>query len=356
MTVNTNFSSNKVRANMKKYLISFHGDGRILFKIWITNLLLTICTLGIYYPWARANVKKYLYSSTYLGDYSFEFHGTGKQMFFGLLKFLAIFFVCSLCLEFIYDSFIVIDNSEIDTSEIATLEYLLKQNLLLLSYLLITLLLYAPISAMFIHGACRYRMSKTSYRNIRFGYRGSKKSFTLSLSKYTIFTLITVGFYYPWYVNNVRKYIYSNTRFGNIKLEFNGKGIGYAIELLKGCILCVLTLGIYYFWFKKRLFNFFYENMSFKVDNQLVKLKTKVTAGKIFKLIVINWLILLFTLGLGYPFAKVRSMQFIADNLELYGNIDLDKVIQTEENYANATGDAETAIDDSGDFFDMDIF
>jgi len=78
------------------YKISFHGDGKTLFKIWITNLLLTICTLGVYYPWARANMKKYLYSSTYLGDYGFEFCGTGKQMFFGLIKFLAIAFVWEL--------------------------------------------------------------------------------------------------------------------------------------------------------------------------------------------------------------------------------------------------------------------
>jgi len=246
-----------------------------------------------------------------------------------------------LCLTAIYD--FIPDIPDIS----GTNEYFLN---------LLIYVIYAPILALFIHGACRYRMSKTLYRGIRFGYRGNKKSFTLSLFRYAIFTLITLGFYYPWLVNNVRKYIYGNTMFGNIKVEFNGKGIDYAFELLKGCFLCVLTLGIYYFWFKKILFNFFYENMSFNIDDQLVRVKTNVTAGKIFKLIAVNWLIIYFTLGLGYPFAKIRSMKFIADNLELYGNIDLDKVMQTEENYANATGDTETDIDDSGDFFDMDVF
>lgn len=325
------------------YKISFRGDGKTLFKIWITNLLLTICTLGIYYPWARANMKRYLYSSTYLGEQSFEFLGTGKQMFFGLIKFLAIAFVCLLGLMAIYYVF---------TSNMSEMEIVFFDQF----FNLLGLVIYAPILALFIHGARRYRMSKTSYRGIRFGYRGNKKPLSLSLFKYAIFTALTLGIYYPWLINNVRKYIYSNTKFGNIKFEFNGKGGSYAGTLIGGYFLCIFTLGIYYFWLKKDLFKFFYENMSLSVDDQLVKIKADVTAGKVFKLITVNWLIILFTLGLGYPFAKVRSMQFIADNLELHGNINLDNVTQTEENYANATGDAETDADDSGDFFDLDIF
>jgi uncharacterized membrane protein YjgN (DUF898 family) len=319
------------------YKLSFHGDGKTLFKIWITNLLLTICTLGIYYPWGRANMRKYLYSATYLGNYSFEFSGTGKQMFIGLLKFLAITVVLWLGLMAIF-YFIIPD----DISKLA--EQLFS---------FVFLIIYAPFLALFIHGSCRYRMSKTSYRGIRFGYRGVRKELIMSLFKYAVFTACTLGIYYSWLVNNVRKYIYGNTRFGSIKLEFKGESFDYFCKLAGGSFLSVITLGIYYFWFQTNLFHFFYGNMFLSVNEQFLKVKTSATAGKYFKLIAGNILITVFTLGLGYPFAKARSMRFICDNVEFYGNIDLDKILQTEEKYSDATGDAES---DMGDFFDLDIF
>jgi uncharacterized membrane protein YjgN (DUF898 family) len=321
------------------YKLSFHGDGKTLFKIWITNMLLTVCTLGIYYPWGRANMRKYLYSSTYLGDYSFEFFGTGKQMFIGLLKFLAIDIVFVLGLAAI-NAFIIPDNLSI----FGTLTNFLFP------------IVFAPVLALFIHGANRYRMSKTLYRGIRFGYRGDRKTLVLSVVKYALLTLCTLGIYYSWFVNNVRKYIYGNTRYGNIKMEFNGNGFDYFAKLVGGTVLCGFTFGIYFFWRQTNLFNFYYGNMSFNVNGQSLKVKTNATAGKYFNLIVGNFFIILFTLGLGYPFTKARSMRFICDNVEFYGDIDLDKIHQTEGNYSDATGDAETDLVDSTDFFDLDIF
>jgi len=322
------------------YKISFRGDSKTLFKIWIINLLLTVCTLGIYYPWARANMKKYLYSSTYLDDYSFDFHGTGKQMFIGLVKFLVIFLLAFSVLKII--ATFIPENIEQDI-------------FLRRLFNLAILIPYMPILALFIHGVRKYRMSRTSYRGIRFGYRGKKKLLVLLFLENSLITLATFGIYYPWFANNVRKYVYSKARFGNIKLSFSGNSSDYADIIILGWVLTFFTLGIYYFWFRKELFKFFYENISFGKNEDVVNIKTNVTGGKYFKLISGNWLILLFTLGLGYPITKIRSMHFIADNLELYGNIDLNDITQAEENYANATGDAYNA-DDSGNFFDLDIF
>jgi uncharacterized membrane protein YjgN (DUF898 family) len=325
------------------YKISFRGNGVTLFKIWITNLLLTVCTLGVYYPWARANMKKYLYSSTYLGDYSFEFLGTGKQMFFGLLKFLCIAIVFILVITAIRIFIFPVIPADI----LIIVEFFFNW---------VVLIIYLPIFALFIHGSLRYRMSKSYYRGIRFGYRGIRKTLVLSLVKYAALTAVTFGIYYPWLINNIRKYIYGNTRFGNIKLEFNGKGSGYFSRLVAGGILCGLTFGIYYFWYKKELFNFFYGNMSLSLNEQRLKVNANATAGKYFKLLVGNFFITLFTLGLGYPFTKARTMRFACDNLELCGDIDLDQALQTEENYANAIGDAGADMDDAGDFFDLDLF
>ena len=39
--------------------IRFSGSGSEYFRIWIVNLLLTIVTLGIYYPWAKVRQTRY---------------------------------------------------------------------------------------------------------------------------------------------------------------------------------------------------------------------------------------------------------------------------------------------------------
>jgi uncharacterized membrane protein YjgN (DUF898 family) len=329
-------------AGENNFKISYRGDDATLFKIWISNLFLTICTLGIFYPWGRARMKKYLYSSTYLGEHNFEFHGTGKQMFFGLLKFLAVIVFLYVAMIAIYTQVYVLIP-----------EFFAKLGDTLLSLLI--LIPYAPILALFIHGTRRYGMAKTSYRGIRFGYRGSKKSLASLMLGNALLTAVTFGIYYPWLTNNVRRYIYGCTRFGNIKVDFNGKGSSFFGILYSGVFLTIITFGIYYFWFKKRLFNFFYENMSFSKGEQTARIKSNATGRKFLNLIVGNQVLIMFTLGFGYPFAKARSMRFIADNLELQGNLDLESVLQTEGNYSDATGDAETDMNNS-DFFDMDIF
>jgi len=46
----------------KTYPLSFQGNGGTLFGIQIVNLLLIIITLGIYYFWAKARVRIYIWS------------------------------------------------------------------------------------------------------------------------------------------------------------------------------------------------------------------------------------------------------------------------------------------------------
>ncbi|HZG01773.1 MAG TPA: DUF898 family protein, partial [Chitinophagales bacterium] len=63
--------------------VTFHGRGGDLFGIYVVNWLFTVLTLGIYYPWAKAAVLRYLYQETEFDNSRFSFHGTGKEMFIG---------------------------------------------------------------------------------------------------------------------------------------------------------------------------------------------------------------------------------------------------------------------------------
>ncbi|MEN9912439.1 MAG: hypothetical protein RI956_883, partial [Pseudomonadota bacterium] len=63
-----------------KYPVSFTGTGSEYFKIWIVNLLLTIISFGIYYPWAKVRKNKYIYSNTLVDGVAFDYLGTGSVL------------------------------------------------------------------------------------------------------------------------------------------------------------------------------------------------------------------------------------------------------------------------------------
>src|SRR6478735_8734146 len=70
--------------------ITFTGEGFKLLVIMLVNWVFTAFTLGLYYPWARVNTLKYLYGNIVLNDIPFIFHGTGKELFKGFLKFFGV--------------------------------------------------------------------------------------------------------------------------------------------------------------------------------------------------------------------------------------------------------------------------
>ncbi len=53
--------------------VSFRGTAGSYFRLFISNLLLTIVTLGIYSPWARVRTRRYFMGHTYLGEHNIDF-------------------------------------------------------------------------------------------------------------------------------------------------------------------------------------------------------------------------------------------------------------------------------------------
>jgi uncharacterized membrane protein YjgN (DUF898 family) len=71
--------------------LSFEGSGAEYFKIWIVNILLIVVTLGLYYPWAKVRNLRYFYGNSILEGRNFEYHATGKQLFVAYLIAMALF-------------------------------------------------------------------------------------------------------------------------------------------------------------------------------------------------------------------------------------------------------------------------
>jgi uncharacterized membrane protein YjgN (DUF898 family) len=309
----------------KNYKLEFKGVGADFFGIIIVNWLLTALTLGLYYPWAKAKKLQYLYNVTKLNDSPFQFHGTGKEMFKGFIKAVLIFLVFYAVLILFF--------------------YLKMPGIgLILFYLL-----FFAILPFAIHGSYRYRMSRSSWRGIRFGYRGDRNELIVNFFKWIGLTIISFGLYGSWFVINMRSFIIGNIKFGDIQMKYKGEGSDYFLINIKGYFLTLLTLGIYMFWWQKELLDYYINNVSLHKGNEKIKLKSTVEGSGLLVLTLVNVLMLIFSLGLAYAWVEMRTLNYFISNIKMYGNIDLDTIKQTEEIYKDATGE------DIEDILDMDF-
>lgn len=311
----------------RRYQINFHGTGSEYFGIFIVNALLTFITLGFYYPWARAKQLKYLYGVTAVDDNRFSFHGSGKDMFFGLLKlylFIAIFLLIYFVSRFLIGSVV-----------------------------LGVILMYVGFIAIIpfvIHGTLRYRLSMTTLKGIRFGYRGDRTRLVVDFIKCFLLTIVTLGIYGSWMEIKLRTYIIKHIRYGDVEGDYEGDGMEFLLLNIKGWLLTLITLGVYAYWWQKDIYAYYIDNTSFHKNEQNLKMKISITGLGLLKLQLVNLLIIIFTLGIGYAWVEIRTMRYMTQNIFLEGDIDLDTVSQTEEDYSDATGHS------AFDLLDMDLF
>ena len=86
-TIPTDFSvdSRTQEPVVQRLEVAFTGSGSEYFRIWIVNLLLTILTLTLYTPFARARRLSYFYANTRVGGHALGFHGSPWKMLRGYL-------------------------------------------------------------------------------------------------------------------------------------------------------------------------------------------------------------------------------------------------------------------------------
>lgn len=301
-----------------KKLLTFNGNHAQLVGLRIVNNILTVITLGFYYPWAKTAYLKYLYGETEFMGSRFTFHGTGKEVFIGFLK--AIGLLIALYALFFAGVFS------------GSVAFMLLSSLVFF----IAFLLLVPLA---IHGAHKYRLSRTSWKGIHFGYRGILKEFIKLFLIEALLTFITLSIYASWMEVKMMTYIREHTRMGNVSFKFTGKGSQLFLIKLKGLLFTVLTLGIYVFWYFKNLIRFYVNNTKMIQNGKEIQLRSTLTGGQVFGMFLTNYLIIIFTLGIGTGIAINRTMRKMMENMEFDNEIDADSLLQTEEEYKDATGD-----------------
>ena len=199
---------------------TFHGSYMQYLGLSLYNLLLTVITLGLYYPWAKCAIRKFLLQETEIDGSRLEWHGTGKEMFKGFIKayliFGSLFAIIQFGPLFLPPRFVL--------------------GAVLIAYLFIIALI--PLA---IHGMMRYRLSRTSLRGIHFGYRGKLKEFYKRTIIDFLLTIVTFGIYGSWLQINMRKYVLAHSRYGNVSGKFDGSG-GQLLGLTIGQMLLIIII------------------------------------------------------------------------------------------------------------------
>jgi uncharacterized membrane protein YjgN (DUF898 family) len=72
------------------HAVEFRGTGREYFRVWLVNLTLTLLTLGLYGPWAKVRTRRYFHGVTSLAGYSFEYHAAPLRILWGRLLVAAM--------------------------------------------------------------------------------------------------------------------------------------------------------------------------------------------------------------------------------------------------------------------------
>ena len=312
----------------KSWRIFFHGEGGPLFGMHALNTLLTLLTAGIYYFWGKVKVRKFFYNETELDGDRFAYHGTGKELFLGWLKIAFLFAI--------YVAGLVAVQKYLGDSAEAVIQ-------------LVTMVLVLFLLPAVLVGSRRYRLSRTSWRGIRFSFRGSSGELLSIFLKGTFLNLLTFGFYTPYFLNKLRSFFTSHSYFGTRRFDYDGVGKELFNAYFKAYFLMLLTFGFYWFWYQAWLHRYYWDHTSF--GN--ARFRSTVEGGELLGLSFTNWLMIVFTLGLAYPWAQVRNARFFVENLHLEGALDLDAIRQ-EAQEASATGEGAAEFLDAG-AFDADI-
>jgi len=123
--------------------LEFTASGSEYFRIWIVNLLLTLVTAGLYYPWARLRKLRYFYGNTRVAGHAFDFHGSPWRMLRGYLLVGAMLALYSLAGR---------------VSPMAGV---------------VALLIVASVWPALLRASQQFRLANTSWRGLRFRFTGS---------------------------------------------------------------------------------------------------------------------------------------------------------------------------------------
>jgi len=364
--------------------IEFTGSGSEYFRIWIVNLLLMLVTLGIYFPWAKVRRLRYFYGNTLVDGEPLDFHGNPLKMLKGYLMVGLLFVLYSVAGNF---------------SAMAGL---------------IAFVIVMAIWPALLKSSMQFRMANTSWRGLRFSFRGSlgdayRAVLPLFLPGlvilgavtgvvdpekppnwylFTVLGVVLVGAAVaPWLLWNLKQYQHNHYALASLqtsfkatlgsfyKVVFKTLGVMLLAALLtaavfaaiafaggvtgragKGMIIFAVTLGflastiamlvVVKPYVISRMQNLVWT----QTGNASLRFLSNLRFRALLWVTIKNWLLVIVTLGLYWPFAAVALARIRLEAVTVKSRVSPDTLVsQMRAVEGDAAGDA------AGDVFGIDI-
>jgi uncharacterized membrane protein YjgN (DUF898 family) len=371
--------------------IRFTGSGSEYFRIWIVNLLLTLVTAGLYFPWAKVRRLRYFYGNTLVAGHPLGFHGDPKKMLRGYLLVVLLGGLYSVAGQF---------------SPVAGL----------VAFVIVALLWPALFKS-----SLQFRMANTSWRGLRFRFKGDVPGAYRALlplfvpSAVLLGVLLAVpdqtrppGWFGPAFAAvmgltllllpallwNLKKYQHDHYAFAQLQTELRAgpasfyglclKSLGVWIlsAFLAGLVLflfalafgegatgfmrsrggagsiAMAVLGVVVFlavWllmqvFARPYFTSRFQNLLWsRTGNQHLRFKSELRFWPLLRVTLANWVLMIVTLGLYWPFARVALTRLRLESVGIVSRTHLDALVAQAGHEGDAAGDA------AGDFFGIDV-
>ncbi len=344
--------------------LEFRGSVGEYFKIWIVNIFLTVITAGIYSAWAKVRTNRYFYANTFFQNSSFEYTADPLKILKGRIIIVAI-----------YALFIV--SSQILLNPIMT------------GVILVFALLISP---WIINRAIKFKLKNSKYRNIRFHYDENAPAFYKFYAIHGVLNVLTLGLAFPYSLNAFKQLLINNSQYGSSNFNYEGKSgemykqflkilggyIGYVIipffligffaslagarmpsfETIDPAMLPILIIGmtvmiyvgyIFAAFMTKGIYDAYVANYSFSQTSLKQSLfQSTLSPARLGWIYTSNIFLIIFSLGLLSPWAKVRLINYKCDNFAIYAP-DIDQFI------AESSVDESAIGEEAEDFFDVDI-
>jgi uncharacterized membrane protein YjgN (DUF898 family) len=333
-------------------------DGRLgeLYAIYLRHVVLMMLTLGWSRFWGRTRLRRYLWNHfAILGD-RFEYRGRGRELLIGFL--LAVLLLAAwgglmwlLWIHVFHEKpFASFGLFDIFSLSVALIGF--------------------PLAYVGHYAGLRYRLSRTRWRGIRCAMAGSAWAYGASATFLTFANAITGQLLTPVVSVNLARPRISNVRFGTLPFAFAGSAsdiygrylgfyflnliawlaaaaitfavIGGTVQelgvssddflklfshpsLRTALIVVAVAIGAYVVfsllilplrcWWQAYLFRYLVSHS--RAGNVLFA--TAISTRQMWGFMVLNYLIVVLTLGLGWPWVMHRTLKLIAAELWLYG-------------------------------------
>ncbi|MEZ5320418.1 MAG: YjgN family protein [Vicinamibacterales bacterium] len=343
---------------------AFTGSGRDYFPIWLTNVVFSVATLGIYSAWAKARRLRYFYRHTRLAGAGFDYHGRPAALLKGRVVAVALFGLYSLA------GYV---SPWLTLASVAGL---------------------ATVLPWLAARSFRFRCRNTSHRGVRFNFNGSMRSAYGGFLGLPALALVSLGLMVPFWHHRLKRYQHGHSAYGRSAFGFFGDadpfyaiyfsaslltiGLGIALVVGLGLAGSLVTLALtgsanptrvepgsaaWVIVFSLAIVGYLavitavQAFLAARIGRHVwahttlgrTRFVWRIEAPRLFVIRLTNLLLTVVTLGLYRPFAQVRLARYLTEAFVVVGAGGLDAF------EALPAGDVGAYGDEAMEFLDFDI-